>query len=95
MGVLFQLLLESGAQTEVINVFGDTPLSKAIKCNLYDQTGNIKLLLSHGADPNYESKSRNARYKGPCKPLFAAIEQGMQVIVESCLLMQPSWDLRF
>lgn len=60
-----------------VNVFCDTPLSKALKDQLYDMSEIIKLLLEHGADPNFEAPlSPHAQRKGPCRPVFAAIENG-------------------
>lgn len=75
--IVLQMLLEYGARTDVSNVFGDTPLSKALKDRLYDQTHVIDLLLKYGADPNFEPTiTNNSRRKGPSKPIFAAIENG-------------------
>lgn len=70
-------MLENGAEPNQSNVFCDSPLSKALKDRLYNQTDNIKTLLKHGADPNYEDTRPNPRRKGHCKPLFAAVENGL------------------
>ncbi|XP_067936505.1 ankyrin repeat domain-containing protein 50-like isoform X2 [Watersipora subatra] len=80
---IVELLLSYGAKSDIGNVFCDTPLSKAINDRLYDQSEIIQLLLDYGADPNFEETiSRSHRRKGPCKPLFAAIENGNKDMLE-------------
>ena len=76
--VLFpQILLDNGANPNLSNLFCDTPLSKALKVRLYDQSAVIQTLLDNGADVNYEDLRDNTKRKGPCRPLFAAIEIGL------------------
>jgi len=70
------LLTDHGAKLNEPNVFCDTPLSKALKDRLYDQSAIIKILIAAGADVNFEDSRRSSRRKGPCRPLFAAIENG-------------------
>ena len=52
-------------------------MSKALKDRLYDQSEVIQTLLEKGADVNYEDPCDNTKRKGPCRPLFAAIENGL------------------
>lgn len=72
------MLLKNGADPNVGNVFGDTPLTKALKDHLYDQSATIKALVENGADTNYDAGLYASRKKGPTKPLFAAIESGKE-----------------
>lgn len=47
---IIKLLIESGANPNIIDADGDTPLIKAVENNLYE---SCKILLELGADPNH------------------------------------------
>lgn len=88
------MLLEHGVKLNEANVFGDTPLTKALKDKLYIYTEVIEILLKHGADPNYEAPRRpGVPRKGHTKPLFAAIESGESALFSLyCLCLHVSND---
>ncbi len=45
---LATLLLDAGAQLEIADTKGETPLRRAVNCS---QSGMVNLLLARGADP--------------------------------------------
>jgi hypothetical protein len=51
-----RLLLESGAQVNHVNRYGNTPLDQAIKYTAGDGQEIVRLLLKYGADPDMEDQ---------------------------------------
>jgi len=51
-----RLLLESGAQVNHVNRYGNTPLQQAIKQAVGEGQEIVRLLLKYGADPDMEDK---------------------------------------
>lgn len=62
-----KICIDSGADVNAINSFGDTPLIEAIASdNAKNRVAIIKLLIEHGADPDFKGEEN-------CGVLFQAI----------------------
>ena len=53
---IVRLLLERGAEADMCNTRGHTPLQLACACSNIEELKVVPLLLEYGADPNYGSK---------------------------------------
>ena len=55
-----KICIDSGADVNAINSFGDTPLIEAIASdNAKNRVAIIKLLIEHGADPDYKGEGNS------------------------------------
>jgi ankyrin repeat protein len=79
---LVRLLLEAGAEVDPEDVFGDTPLWRAVMTAGTDLAA-MRVLLGHGADPG--RKNRHG-----ISPLDLARESGREDVV--ALLLHPATE---
>jgi len=80
-GVRF--LLRRGADTNLVNEFGDSPLVDVASLGIENMA---EMLLRHGADPNAHSPTRDT-------PLHAAVHSGNARVVK--LLLNAGADARY